>query len=158
MQQDTQIVHQKIHNQFLLEGRKAIYRGRIGVIILPFIGLICSKCEHIPTSKIFLVCIIYLLMSSWENTLSKAAKIIEEICLKTPLKNLDNIRNNIRLVILVQRMFIVMFIMLGTFFANDSTIYAKNNIIIFFVVSVIVEFILNPLNKILKLLEKNVKL
>ena len=53
-------------------------------------------------------------------------------------------------------MFIVMFIILGTFFANDNTIYAKNYIIIFFVVSVTIEFILNPLSRVLKLLEDNI--
>ena len=155
MQQHTQLVRQKNHNQFLIDSKKAIYRGRIGMIILPFIGFICSKCEYIPTNKIFLVCVIYLLMCSWENKLDKAIAMVEEIYLKKTLNGLGDIRNNIRVAILVQRMFIVMFIILGTFFANDGTIYAKNNIIIFFVVSVIIEFILNPLSKVLKLLEDN---
>ena len=145
--------HYLDHSQILNAAHKAVIRGRVGIIVLPILGFICIKYDYIPTNKIFLGCVIYLLMVSWENTLSKIMSIAENIVGKQKSNKFLYIQNQARLTNLIQKISIIIFIVLGTFFAEDHSMVAKNNIIISFIVIVIIEFMINPTSRLLKLIK-----
>ena len=144
------------HNQFLMKVKKIIRDRRIDMILLPFIGLVSCRFEWISKDIVFFVCMLKLLMISWYDPMDKMIFIAENICLEKWLNNLNSILFRTKIAVNIRRVFTVMFIQVGIACAEDNYANAKNGIIMFFIIYVIIDFIFYPLEKILKLIEDNI--
>jgi hypothetical protein len=118
-------------------------------------NLFGGLCNYISKGDVVIIYICYIVIIALYNPFEKVIFIAEDICFKKRLHKLNSILGNAKKAVHIKNFIIITFIQLGIcsdMYKHES----KYPVIILFVVYVIIDFIYNPMKKVLEIIEEHV--
>lgn len=150
-QEEPHLLLQQSHKDILVIAKKTINRRIINLFIILLAILISIFCDYISKADVVIFYICYIVALALYDPFEKLIFIAEDICIRKKLHNIKSVIINAKKAVHIKNFMIILFIQLAV--CSDNKTESKYPIIIFFIIYVIINFIYNPMKKMLVMIE-----